>query len=115
MSTNAYPVLFSSTLLGATNGTVYTVQSSPTTITLQDLQLKLTNVTAATRTVTIYAVPPSGAPDPSNAVAIEMSIPPYDYMILPVERLAAGGSIQGLASAAASVNISPIGGKLHTP
>ncbi|MFD1216416.1 hypothetical protein [Microbulbifer celer] len=44
-----------------------------------------------------------------------MSVPPNDYIIIPVPRLANGGSIQALADQASSVNVAPIGGKLHTP
>lgn len=115
MSTNTYPVLFNSTMLGAALSTIYTLAASPSTSILQDLQVKLTNVSAATRTVTLYAVPSGGSVAPATAVAFELSIPPYDYIILPVERLGAGGTLQGFASAADSINIQPIGGKIHTP
>lgn len=115
MSTNTYPVLFSSTLLGATISTLYTVPATPTTGTLQDLQLKLTNTSAATRTVTLYAVPSGRSVDVSTAIVVDMAVAPKDYILLPVERLGAGGTIQGLADVAADVSVQPIGGKLHTP
>lgn len=115
MSTNTFPVLFNSQLLGNTVSTIYDVPSSPSGITLQDMQLKLTNVTDATRTVTVHAVPAAGSPNDTNAIAKEMSVPPRDYIMLPVERLGADGTIQGLADMAGSVNIQAIGGKLHTP
>ena len=115
MSTNTYPVLFSSTLLGAIVNTLYTVQATPDSITLQDLQLKITNTSAATRTVSIYAVPKGGSVGAATAVALNMSIAPRDYIILPIERLAAESTIQGLADVANDVNVQPIGGKLHSP
>lgn len=115
MSSNTFPVLFNSQMIGATASTVYDVPTTPAGITLQNLQLKLTNVTNATRTVTVYAVPSAGSPSPTNAVALDMAVPPNDYILIPVERLGNGGTIQALADTASAVNIQPIGGKLHTP
>lgn len=115
MSTNTYPVLFSSTLLSAINNTIYTVPASPISIILQDLQLKITNTSTATRTVTLYAVPDGANVDVSTAIVVDMAIPPKDYLILPAERLGAGGSIQGFADVASVISVQPIGGKLHTP
>lgn len=115
MSTNTFPVFFNSQMLGAAVSTLYEVPTSPSGISLQNLQLKCTNTTAATRTVTIYAVPTAGSPTPTNAVAADMSVPPNDYILVPVERLGNGGTIQALADVADAVNIQPIGGKLHTP
>lgn len=115
MSTNTFPVLFNSQMLGAVPLTVYQVPSSPSGITLQDVQLKLTNVTAATRSVKVHAVPAAGSPNDGNAVALDMSIPPHDYILLPLERLGAQASVVAEADEADSVNIQAIGGKLHTP
>lgn len=115
MSTNAYPVFFNSTALDSANGLIYTVPSSPTTIILQELQIKVVNTSEATHTVTIYAVPSGGAASTSNAAAINMSVPPYDYVLIPVPRMAAGGTVEGFADTASVLSVQPIGGKLHTP
>ncbi|MDP5211365.1 hypothetical protein, partial [Microbulbifer sp. 2205BS26-8] len=88
MSTNTYPVFFNSIMLEDTISTLYAVPSSPSGTILQNLQIKITNTTSATRTVSVYAVPVSSSPAPDNAVALNMSIPPNDYILLPVERLA---------------------------
>lgn len=115
MSTNTFPVLFDTQMLGSTLSTPYSVPSTPSGQNLQNLQLKFTNVTAATRTITAHAVPSGSSATPSNAIALEMSVPPNDYIIIPVPRLGNDGSIQALCDQGSSVNISPIGGKLHTP
>lgn len=115
MSTNTYPVFFQSLLLDSSSGEIYTVPASPTTITLQDLKVKLTNTTAATRLVTVYAVPSGSAESNANAVLRLMSVPPYDYIMAAVPRLGAGGQIRALSDVTGSVSISAIGGKLHTP
>lgn len=115
MSTNEFPVFFDTQMLGSTLSTPYDVPTTPSGVILQNLQLKLTNTSAATRTVSVYAVPSGSSPDPSNAIVLEMSVPPRDYIVVPVQRLANGGTIQALADQAGAVNIAPIGGKLHTP
>lgn len=115
MSTNTFPLFFNSVLLGTSNASMYTVPASPTTIILQDLQVKITNVTAATRQVTMYALPSGASASDTYKIAPEMSVPPFDFIIVPVPRLSAGGSVQGFADAASSLTVQPIGGKLHTP
>ena len=115
MSSNSFPELFGRQLLGDSTGTVYSVPSAPSTQTLQNLQLMLTNVTGSAVTASVYAVPNAGSASNENALCIDLAVPANDYVLIPVERLPAGASIQGVASAAASINIAPIGGKLHTP
>ncbi len=114
MATNTFPVFFESAYLAAENSGIYSVPASPSTVVLQEMTIKCTNVTAATRTVTLYASA-SGTQGPDNAVALNMSVPPYDYILLPVHRLPASGVIEGFCDEANSVTIQAIGGKLHTP
>ncbi len=113
MSTNTYPIFFESAFLGSSNAGIYTVTGNTNTI-LQELTLKFTNVTAATRQITIYAFS-SGLASNTNAIAVNHSVPPNDYILLPIPRILKGGSIQGFCDAAASVNVQAIGGRLHTP
>lgn len=186
MSTTTYPVLFDSQFLGTSAAVVYTV---PDNETLMDLVLKLTNITSATKTATVYAASAlvntdeqqgthtgandaaaltdsaqswttdqwvgykvnnltdgssgiitantsttatatlSGGTDDNwdtddtysivegpltlNQIAPEMSIPPKDFVLVPVPRMQFGSEIYGLASAASSVTIQAIGGKLR--
>lgn len=49
-----------------------------------------------------------------NAVVKQISIPPRDFVLVPVPRLDGGAEIYGLASAASTVTIQAIGGKLRT-
>lgn len=114
MASNTYPLFFESAYLASSNAGIYTVPDSPTTTILQQLTLKCTNVTAATRVVTIYAST-SGAQGANNAIALNMSVPPYDYIEIPVPRIAAGGAIEGFCDAENSVTVQAIGGKLHVP
>lgn len=115
MSTNTYPLFFNSQYLPSANGVIYTAPVSPTTIVVQELQLKISNTTAATHAVTLYAVPSGESAAVDKAIAVEMSVPPYDYILLPVPRIAAGATIEGFTDTAEVLTVQPVGGKLHTP
>ena len=115
MSTNEFPVLFNSTLLTTSQAEIYAVPSSPSGIQLHDLQLKLTNVSSATRTVDLWAIPSGGSASDTTAIVVDFPIPPKDYVLVPLERLGASGTIEGLADQGSAVTIQPVGGKLHTP
>lgn len=114
MSTNTYPIFFESSYLADSNAGIYNVPSMPTGTILQELTIKCTNVTAATRVVTIYAST-SGSEGANNAIALNHSVPPYDYILIPVPRIAANGVIEGYCDVANSVTVQAIGGKLHVP
>ena len=114
MSTNSYPLLFTSTLLTGTEGLVYATPTVPPTLTLQDLTIKLTNVTNATATASVWAVPSGGVSGVTNAVVLDMSIPAKDFILIPVERCSAGSSINALASSIDAITIQAVTGKLHT-
>lgn len=115
MSTNTFPVLFSVTQLTDVASTLYTVPSNVSNQTLQDLQIKFANTGTGSDTVTAYAVPDGGSATLANAICVDLAIPPNDYVLIPVERLPAGATIQALASTTSVINAAPIGGKLHTP
>ena len=114
MSTNSYPLLFSSTILTTIEASAYEVPVTPPTLTLQDLTLKLTNVTAATATASVWGIPAGSASSITTATAIDVSIPAKDFILIPVERLSAGASITALASSTDAITIQAVTGKLHT-
>jgi len=107
MSVSTYPVLFESAMLSDSNATIYTVPSLTGTV-LRGLRLKLTNVTAATRLVTIYAST-SGTESTTNAVLYNVPVAPYDWIEVDVPRVGAGGVVEGFCDTASSVNVSAIG------
>ena len=116
MSTNTYPVFFVSAYLSDSNAGIWTMPASAaSTAILQELTLKLTNVTAATRICTIYAFS-SGSANINNAVIYSHSVPPYDYILVPIPRISgSSAAIQGFCDVASSVTAQAIGGKLHVP
>ena len=113
MSTNSYPLLFSSAMLNDTAGAIYSVPSTPVTATLQDLTVKLTNVTVATCTASLWSVNVGDVASNTNAVVLDISIPAKDFVLVPVERMPAESSLSALASAIDSVTIQAISGKIH--
>ncbi len=115
MSTNSYPNFFDSQYLKNTNDTIYNVPTSPSTQMLQHLQVKLANVTEATRLVTLYAVPPDESADDKYAIVKSITVPARDYIYILVPVIDAGGSLEGFADSASAVNIQAISGRLHTP
>lgn len=115
MSTNIFPVFFDGTLLTTATQTLYSVPSSPTNTILQEMQIKLTNITNGAQQVSVWAVPSGQSINDGFAVALNAVIPPNSFVLIPVQRLAAGGTIQAIAGVADAVNIAPVGGKLHTP
>lgn len=116
MSTNTYPVFFASAYLADSNSGIWTMPASAASTTiLQELTLKLTNVTAATRVCTVYAFS-SGTANLNNAVISNHSVPPYDYILIPIPRISGSSAvIQGFCDVANAVTAQAIGGKLHVP
>lgn len=115
MSVNTFPVLFDGTALNATVDTIYTVPSDLSGNILQELQLKLTNITNTQQQVSAWAVPSGQSAADRYALALDHPIAPNSFILIPVQRLAAGGSIQASTVNAGTVNIAPVGGKIHTP
>ena len=117
MSSNTYPVFFDPAFLSDSNAGIWTMPSTAASSTiLQELTLKLHNRTSATRLVTIYAFDGSATAGSSNEVCYELPVPPKDYVLVPVHRIAgANAAIQGYCDVANSVTVAPIGGKLHVP
>ena len=113
MSTNTYPIFFESSYLSDSASSIYILSGASTSI-LQDLVLKFTNLTGATRLVTAYAYT-SGSPSLENALIYNHTVPPYDYIEVPVPRIGNGGKVDAFCDVASAVNVQAIGGKIHVP
>ena len=97
-----------------TETTLMTVGSTAGTI-FKDGVVKVTNNTSATRLVYVYAVPSGASVSDTNAAANGMSVPARDYILIPVGRLGASGSIQAKADQTSSLTISLVSGNEYTP
>ncbi len=67
--------------------------------------VRVTNVTEATRTVTLYAVPSSGSASDTNAIVKNFAVPSNDYVLVSVPYLEDGDTLQGKADQASALNI----------
>ena len=100
-------------VLSTSTQTFLTVPST-SGLVARDLVVKITNSTAATRLVSVYGVPSGGTASTGNAVAYEMSVPPKDYVLIPVGRLGASGTVQAAADATGLL-ITLESGNYYTP
>lgn len=73
-------------------------------------RLSLLNATAGAITVTLYAVPASGAASDTNAFMKDESIAAKTRLVVDFPELKAGDLLQGLASSAASISVHALGG-----
>lgn len=111
MSTQIGPgPLFEPAALGNTVSTYYTVASSPASLTLYAARVRFTNTAAATRTVTLYAVPNAGTAGTANTVVSAKAIASHDFLDVDVPMMGPGDSIQALADTGAVVVISCLAG-----
>ena len=106
--------LFQPQQLPATVTTIFTMPLLPVTTALKNGRVRLTNTTAGAVSATLYAVPNTGSPGVSNMFLSGTSISPNGYLDIDIPDLAYGDSLQGFASAAASLTIHELGGVLYS-
>lgn len=93
--------------IGVTVSTIYTVPSSPVTITyVKDIDICNTNAT--TTTATVYLVPSGGTAGTGNTLVPTVSIPPNGmFQWIGTQILNIGDTIQVIASATGTtINVS---------
>lgn len=106
-----YAKLFEPAALGTSAATYYTV---PSASTLRNSTIRLTNVTAASVTATVHAVPLSASATASNAILYGYAIPANGYIDLTIPTLKTGDTIQALAGAVTSITIHSLDGVLFS-
>lgn len=90
--------------LTTTIQTFYTAPSTSGLVT-DNIHLLVTNYTAATRKVTIYAVNNGNAEAVDVSGAYERSVPAYDTISVLIRRIPADGFISALADANSALNL----------
>lgn len=103
------PIYGSSVVLGATETTIFTAAEDTLSILL-----RLTNTTAASKTVDLYVRHAAAAAADSNTHLKAYAIPANDYLDIQVGNLAATGIVSGLASAVTSVTAAVLSGAERT-
>lgn len=119
MTALTFQKLFAARALGNVASIVYACQTAPASACLKNGRVRFTNVTGGAVTVTAYTVPPAaaptlGVPSASNMFLNAVSVPANGYLDVNLPTLGAGDTFQALASAAASITVSEIGGVIFT-
>lgn len=105
---------FASVVLGNASSIIYTVPSSPSSLTFYGGRVRFANFDTVTHSVTMYAVPSGGAPATSNEVLAAKPIAANDFIDVDVPILGPGMTIRALADAGAAVNMSQLAGFLSS-
>ena len=106
--------LFAPVQLTGTAATIYTVASSPGTLTLARGRVRFTNTDTVARAVTAYAIPSGGTAGASNSFMNATTIPPNDFRDVDVPVLGPGGFIQAFADVTLKVTMFCIDGILFS-
>ena len=106
----SYQKFFQPVVLNTSISTIYTVGVSPASNLLRGGRVRLTNTTTTPKTARVYAVPSGNTAIDGNAFFFDQTIPANGYVDIDVPIMAAGDSIQALASATPGVNIQALAG-----
>lgn len=105
-----YQKFFQPQTLGVAAGIIYLVPATPVSNLFRGGRVRLTNSTSAPKTARLHAVPAAGAVADVNAFFFDQTIPAFGYVDIDVPIMAAGDTIQGLASATPGVGIQAMTG-----
>lgn len=105
-----YQKFFAPQVLAVTVAVIYTVPATPISNLFRGGRVRLTNATSAPKTARLHAVPAAGAVADVNAFFFDQTVPAFGYIDVDVPILAAGDTIQGLASATPGVGIQAMTG-----
>lgn len=114
MSAITFSKLFEPVNLTGGTDTLYTVAGASTTI-LRNAVVRISNNTASTRLIDVYAVPFEGAASTSNAVVYLSGIAPYDYIDVEIPELKIGDIIQAKIDTNDNVVAHYLSGNLYAP
>jgi len=105
-----YQKFFAPQTLTTSAAVIYTVPATPVSNLFRGGRVRLTNSTNAPKTARLHAVPASGAVADVNAFFFDQTVPAFGYVDVDVPILAAGDTLQGLASATPGVGIQAMTG-----
>lgn len=105
-----YQKFFAPTTLTAALTVIYTVPASPASNLFRGGRVRLTNTTTTPKTARIHAVPSAGSAADGNAFFFDQTVPASSYLDVDVPIMAAGDTLQALASATPGVNIQALTG-----
>lgn len=105
-----YQKFFQPQVLTVAAATIYTVPTTPVSNLFRGGRVRLTNSTTTPKTARVHAVPAGGALADVNAFFFDQTVPASGYVDVDVPIMAAGDTIQALASATPGVSIQAMTG-----
>lgn len=94
--------------------TLFTVPAAPSSNILRNGRVRFANTTAAPVTIKAWAIPAAGAAADANVCLPVQSVGANAYIDVDVPVMAAGGFMQALAGAAASITASMLDGFIQS-
>ena len=114
MSSIEFTKLFEPKLLTTVAVEIFNV-STPSGKLLRNCVVQISNTTSSTRLLNIWAIPDTDSATVTNAIALNKSIPPYDYIYIDIPELQSGDAVHASIDVNANVNIQYASGNLFTP
>lgn len=105
--------LFEPTQLGTTITTIFTAQADPTTTVIKNMRIRLTNTSSSVLQATLYCVPSGSSASTANQFLCQSGVAVNGYVDIDVPSMAAGDSLQGLASGA-GITVHEMAGMIYT-
>lgn len=102
--------LFPPTVLGIVASIIYSMPTLPTTSTLKNGRIRVTNTTSTPATVILYAGPAGAASSSIIMFLSPVSIASNSSLEVDIPSMAAGDTLRGLAGTAASITVHEMGG-----
>jgi hypothetical protein len=106
--------LFAPVQLSNAVGVLFSMPTSPTTSTLKNGRMRLTNTTGGAVSATLYAAASATASSAANCFLSGVSIAANSSIDVDIPTLAAGDTVRGVASAGASITAHEMGGIIYS-
>lgn len=106
--------LFAPSQLPASVGVLFSMPSTPTTSTLKNARMRLTNTTASPVAATLYADAAATTSSAANCFLSAVSIPANSSIEVDIPTMKAGDTLRGFAGSATSVTAHEMGGVIYS-
>lgn len=106
--------IFTPVQLPTAVGVLVTMPTTPNTLVMKNGRVRLTNTSASSVTVTLYADAAATASSAANCCLNNLSIAGNSYQDVDIPTMKAGDTLRGFASAATSITMHEVGGVFHS-
>jgi len=110
-----YKKMFQPVQLGIALATIFTNDTTPTSVLLRGGRVLLTNVTGAAVAVQLNVVPNAGTAAAANQItSTNFTVPANGFQYVDLPTMAAGDFLQGLAGVASAISVHFVNGGLFS-